>query len=78
MLVTIVDPKVNKENLLVKKKLICLSSIPREKKFTIIIFALAHKEFEFLDNTELSRLSNEHTIIFDLTNSLNGKNVVHL
>ena len=78
MNITIVDPKVNKENLLVKKKLICFSSIPKEKKYTIIIFALSHKEFEFLDKDELLKLSNEYTVIFDLTNNLTGKNVVHL
>ena len=53
MEITIVDPKVNKENIFINKGLTCLASIPKDKKYTIIIFALNHKEFEFLDNDEL-------------------------
>ena len=76
--ITIVDPKVNKENTLINKGLNCFASIPKNKKYTIIIYALNHKEFEFLDNNELLKISYNNTFIFDLTNNLIGENIIHL
>ena len=78
MEITIVDPKVNKENIFMNKGLTCFASIPKDKKYTIIIFALNHKEFEFLDNNELLKISYNNTLIFDLTNNLIGENVIYL
>ena len=46
MNITLVDPKVNEEEVLKNTGLSSLSSIPINKKYTIIILALYHDEFK--------------------------------
>lgn len=75
---TIVDPKVDKEEVKKDTGLICLSSIPNNKKFSIIIFALYHNEFKTITKTKLLKFSIKGTLIFDLTNNLSGKDIINL
>jgi len=75
---TLVDPKVNDEEVLEKTSLSALSSIPINKKYTIIILALYHDEFKELTKDKLLDFCLEDTLIFDLTNNLDGENIIHL
>jgi len=75
---TLVDPKVNDEEVLEKTGLSALSSIPINKKYTIIILALYHDEFKELTKDKLLDFCLEDTLIFDLTNNLDGENIIHL
>ena len=77
MNITIVDPQVNKEEVLKKTGLVSLSSIPKNKKYTLIVFALKHKEFNKITKVSLSRVSDSNTIIFDLTNTFSGKGIIN-
>ena len=56
MRITIVDPQVNREEVL-KTGLVSLSSIPN-KKYTLIIFALKHKN--------LTKLQKLHYLGFQI------------
>ena len=78
MNVTLVDPKVNAEEVLENTGLSVLSSIPTNKKYTIIILALYHDEFKELTKETLSEFCLEDSLIFDLTNNLDGDNIIHL
>ena len=78
MKITIVDPLVNKKEVFNEIGLESLDIIPKLKKYSVIIFALYHKEFEKLGVRELSKISKKNTIIFDLTNKLSGENVFNL
>ncbi len=78
MNITIVDPLVNKEEVFKEIGLKSLNKIPITKKYSVIIFALYHKEFKKLGIKELSKISNKNTIIFDLTNNISGENVFNL
>ena len=49
MNITIVDPLVNQENLFSKTGLSSLSEIPKNKKYSLIIFALSHAQFDYID-----------------------------
>ena len=75
---TIVDPKVDKEEVKKNTGLICLPHIPNKKKFSIIILALYHDEFKKITKTKLSEFSIKGTLIFDLTNKLFGKDIINL
>ena len=75
---TIVDPIVDKKKALLETGLKPLIKIPEDDKYLIIIFGLYHEEFEYLSIKELKKSSYSNTVIFDLTNKLCGKNVVHL
>jgi len=77
MEITIVDPKVNNQDL-INKKFVALDNIPENKKFSIIIFALYHNEFKNIKEKTLACISNKDTIIFDLTNTLSGSNIYNL
>ena len=77
MEITIVDPKVNNQDLN-NKKFVALDNIPENKKFSIIIFALYHNEFKNIKEKTLECVSNKDTIIFDLTNTLSGSNIYNL
>ena len=77
MKITIVDPQVNKEEVLKKTGLVSLSSIPKNRKYTLIVFALKHKEFNKITKVSLSRISDSNTIIFDLTNTFSGKGIIN-
>ena len=76
--ITIVDPLVNTISVSEKTVLESLKNIPENKKYSLIIFALNHKKFNYINYDELKNLSFSDTIIFDLTNRITGKNVLHL
>ena len=76
--VTIVDPKVDKEEVLKETGLLSLSSIPINKKFTIIILALFHDEFKLINKEKLLEFALEDTLIFDLTNNLVGEDIINI
>ena len=77
MKITIVDPQVNKEEVHKKTGLVALSTIPKNKKYTLIVFALKHKEFNKITKASLSRISDSNTIIFDLTNTFSGQGIIN-
>ena len=77
MEITIVDPKVNNQDL-INKEFVALDNIPENKKFSIIIFALHHNEFKNIQEKTLESISDKDTIIFDLTNTLSGNNIYNL
>ena len=78
MKITIVDPRINKEEVLKDTGLITLASIPSKKKYTIIILALYHDEFQKITKNSLLELSKKETLIFDLTNNLAGEDIINL
>ena len=75
---TIVDPKVDKEDVKKNTGLKCLSSIPKNKKFSIIILALYHDEFKEITKNQLLEYSEKGALIFDLTNNLEGEDIINL
>ena len=75
---TIVDPKVDKEEVKKITGLTCLSLIPENKKFSIIILALYHDEFKEITKNKLDELSIKGTLIFDLTYNLIGEDIINL
>ena len=78
MKITIVDPRVNKEEVLKTTRLISLSKIPDKKKYSIIILGLYHDEFKSIKKNKLREHSMKGTLIFDLTHKLNGENIINL
>ena len=78
MNITLVDPKVDEEEVLKNTGLSSLSSIPINKKYTIIIFALYHDEFNEISKEKLLDFCLKDTLIFDLTNNLEGDDIIHL
>ena len=76
--ITIVDPVVDSQKVYEKIKLKSIESIPESKKYTIIIFALNHLQFDYITNQKIKQLSNPETIVFDLTNKLFDKTFFHL
>ena len=78
MQITIVDPLVDKNEVFKKTGLQPIEMIPENKKYTIIIFALYHKEFEKITRKDLGNISNKGTKIFDLTNKLSGEDIFNL
>ena len=78
MNITLVDPKVNREEVLENEGLSTLSSIPINKKYTIIILALYHDEFKELTKEKLLDFCLEDGLIFDLTNNLDGEEIINL
>ncbi len=78
MNITIVDPKVDAEEVLKNTGLLSLPCIPSKQKYTIIILALYHDEFKVFTKNKLLKFSLEGTLIFDLTNNLYGKDIINL
>ena len=76
--ITIVDPIVDSQKVYEKIKIKSIKSIPESKKYTIIIFALNHLQFDYITNQKIKQLSNPETIVFDLTNKLFDKTFFHL
>ena len=75
---TIVDPKVNQEEVKQNTGLTCLSSLPKNKIFSIIILALNHDEFKIISREKLLKFSIKGVLIFDLTNNLAGEDIINL
>jgi len=78
MNITIVDPLVDSQKVYEKINLKSYESIPESEKYTIIIFALNHFKFDYITNQKIKEISNQETIVFDLTNKLFGENIFHL
>ena len=76
--ITIVDPIVDSQKFYEKTNLKSYESIPESEKYTIIIFALNHMNFDYITNQKIEEISNQKTIVFDLTNKLFAKNIFHL
>ena len=76
--ITIVDPKVDRKKALVEMNLEILEEIPKNEKYSIIIFGLFHKEFDHLSHEKLNKSTKNNTAIIDLTNKIIGENVIHL
>ena len=75
---TIVDPRVDIEEVRKNTGLKCYSSIPINKSYSIIILALYHDEFKVITKNKFSEFSIKGTLIFDLTNNLIGENIINL
>ena len=75
---TIVDPKVNQEEVKQDTGLNCLSSLPTNKNYSIIVLALNHDEFKLITRKKLLDLSVKGALIFDLTNNLAGEDIINL
>ena len=76
--INIVDPKVDRKKALHEIGFDILQEIPKNEKYSIIIFGLYHKEFDHLSQAELNKSTKNNTVIIDLTNKIVGKNVIHL
>ena len=55
-----------------------LVEIPKNEKYSIIIFGLFHEEFDHLSHEALKKSTKNNSIIIDLTNKIIGKNVIHM
>ena len=76
--ITIVDPKVDRKKALEEMSLEILEKIPEKKKYSIIIFGLYHDEFNNLSSKIVKQSTKNNSTIIDLTNKINGENVIHL
>ena len=76
--ITIVDPKVDKGKALEEISLEILLEIPKNEKYSMIIFGLYHKEFNHLTYEVLKESTQKNAVIIDLTNKIFGENVIHL
>ncbi len=76
--ITIVDPKVDRKKALEELGLKILLGIPKNEKYSIIIFGLYHEEFEQLSYEKLNKSAKNKTLIIDLTNKIIGENVIYL
>ncbi len=78
MKVSIFDPIVDKNEVRNKTGLNILNSLPEKDKFSVIIFALDHKEFKKINAKKLNELKSDKGIIFDLTNRLNNRQILNI
>ena len=77
MICTIVDPKVDKDEVKKSTGLICFSDIPANKKYSIIIMALYFDKIKIITKNNLLEFHKD-TLIFDLTNNLIGEDIINL
>ena len=78
MNITIFDPVVKSQDIFQDLGITSLKEMNIEKKYSIIIIALSHKEFNSLSINEINKLSYPETIIFDLINKYFASNIFHL
>ena len=71
------SPLVNQENLFSETGLTSLKNIPKNTKYTCILFALGHAQFDNIDYIKLKNLTFSDAIIFDLTNTIKGEDIIH-
>ena len=76
--VTVVDPKVNPKSVFLETGLNPFATIPKKDKYSIIIFALDHEEFNNLSLDKLLSFLDKDGKIFDLVNKFPDSNVFHL
>ena len=75
--ITLVDPNVDKEKVFEETGLETLDTVPKNKKYSIILFGLDHKQFRNLSKDNFEKYRFENTVIFDLTNKIKGGNIIH-
>jgi len=76
--ITLVDPLVDSSQVFREIGIKSVEEIPKKQKYSIIIIALKHKQFNYLKNKDIKSLSDSNSIIFDITNHYFGKNIKHL
>tara|TARA_Y100000389_G_scaffold205131_1_gene263738 strand:- start:7807 stop:9084 length:1278 start_codon:yes stop_codon:yes gene_type:complete len=76
-IVDIFDPCADKDELLKEYGLKLMSKFP-EKKYDSILIAVAHKYFKTMGAKAIKKISKKNTIIFDLKNIYNQKNMLKL
>ena len=70
--------KNHRKKALKEMSLEILHEIPKNEKYSIIIFGLFHEDFDHLSHKVLNKSTKNNTVIIDLTNKIIGKNVIHL
>lgn len=75
--ITLVDPNINKEDVLEETGIKALNKIPRNKKYSIILFGLYHDQFKELSKNNFEEYCLKDTKIFDLTNKIKGENIIN-
>ena len=75
--ITLVDPNVDKQKVFEETGLETRDTIPKNKKYSIILFGLDHKQFKNLSKDNFKKNCFKNTIIFDLTNKIKGENIIH-
>ena len=75
--ITLVDPIVDKQEVFAEVGLKALDIVPKNKKYSIILFGLYHEEFKKISKDKFKFHSSKNTMIFDLTNKIKGGNIIH-
>ena len=75
--ITLVDPNINKQDVFKETGIMALNKSPRNKKYSIILFGLYHDQFKELSKNNFKEYCFKNTIIFDLTNTIKGENIIH-
>ena len=78
MKITIVDPLVDSDSVFREIGIKTREKIPKDEKYSIIIIALKHNQFNYLKKSDIKLLSYPESIILDITNHYFGKNIIHL
>ena len=76
--INLVDPLVDSDLVFKQIGIKSRKKIPKNEKYSIIIIALKHKQFNHLKKGDINLLSYPDSIIFDITNHYFGKNIIHL
>ena len=61
--ITLVDPNINKEEVYKETGIMALKKIPRNKKYSIILFGLYHDQFKELSKNNFKDYCLKNTII---------------
>ena len=64
----IVDPLVDKEEVLVEYNIKLKKEIPKDKIFKAIIVAVAHNQFKYLQKKDWEIISDKNGVIIDIKN----------
>ena len=78
MRITLVDPLVDSDSVFREIGIKTREKIPKNEKYSIIIIALKHNQFNYLKKSDINLLSYPESIILDITNHYFGKNIIHL
>ncbi len=76
--ITVVDPQVDTKKIFEELGIFVLEEIPSQEIYSIIIFALFHREFKSFTAKYLKKFSSDKTKIIDLTYELEGENIINL
>ena len=66
----IVDPVVDKNDTLNEYGISILEEIPKNKKFKVIIIAVAHNQFTLFEKSQWLNISEKNNVIIDIKNIL--------